>query len=71
MKKLTYALLVTFLASLATSTWTASAAESSAAPRLQVGNKAGGLQHAKAKAKKSAKKHAHHHKKQPAKKASA
>jgi hypothetical protein len=66
MKKLAYILLITFLAGLAASTWSANASENNGTKLLQLGNKK--AIH-KAKAKKAEKKHKKQHKKKHGKKA--
>ena len=68
MKKLTYALLIAFLAALAASTWTASAAETSGKHQLRAGHKTAAHQ---AKGKKAGKKHKKNLKKKHGKKAKA
>jgi hypothetical protein len=60
MKKLTYTLLIVFLAGLAASTWTASASETSGQHQIGAENKAAAHE---AKSKKAGKKHKKNHKK--------
>jgi hypothetical protein len=69
MKKLTYILLLAFIAGLGASTWTANASETSGKHLIQAGNKAAVHQAKAKKAEKKNKKKNKQHKKKHGKKA--